>query len=260
MYWCNLRVAQSKGLQFYQTRSNAIILWNTLLAICSEKVEIRKSGEELYSTACQSPTSPHKIVLKPNLHCERQDTTSSDARTSFDSSSKHKENCDGGTYKESCRGEIDFQNPRIVPFDCSRARSHPQGSSPKNDSPVRDTLEQEALQADLKQNRAFNPFSEQSKEMIYCMRNMEYFQICEITHQKTMFQLYNILAERYCILHMRNMLMTFRQSSKTQQWPLRCSVDSQLHHQEGTVPWDTPQEHRGRESTMQSMSLDTLIR
>ena len=118
----------------------------------------------------------------------------------------------------------------------------------------------EALQADLKQNRAFNPFSERSKEMIYCMRNMEYFKICENTHQNTMFQLYDILAERYCILHMRNMLTTFRQSSKTQQWPLRCSVDSQLRHQEGTVPWDTPQEHRGRESTMQPMSLNTLIR
>ena len=34
---------------------------------------------------------------------------------------------------------------------------------------------------DLKQNRAFNPFSEQSKEMIYGMGNMEYFEICEIT-------------------------------------------------------------------------------
>ena len=30
VYWCNLRVAQSKGLQFNQTRSNAIIMYNTL--------------------------------------------------------------------------------------------------------------------------------------------------------------------------------------------------------------------------------------
>ena len=47
VYWCNSRVAQSKGLQFYQTRSNAIILHNTLLAVCIDKVVIRKSGEEL---------------------------------------------------------------------------------------------------------------------------------------------------------------------------------------------------------------------
>ena len=47
VYWCNLRVDQRKGLQFYQMRSNAIILYNTLPAMCIEKVVIRKSGEEL---------------------------------------------------------------------------------------------------------------------------------------------------------------------------------------------------------------------
>ena len=64
------------------------------------------------------------------------------------------------------------------------------------------------------------------------MGNMEYFEVCEIT-PNTMPQLYDALAKMYCILHMRNMLTTFRQSSKTQQWPLRCSVDSQLRHQKG---------------------------
>ena len=39
----------------------------------------------------------------------------------------------------------------------------------------------DALQADLMQNHAFNPFSEQSEEMISSMGNMEYFEICEIT-------------------------------------------------------------------------------
>ena len=62
-------------------------------------------------------------------------------------------------------------------------------------------------QADLQQNRAFNPFSEQSMEMIYFMGNMEYFDICDSQH--TMPKLYGILAERYCVLHMRNMLNTF---------------------------------------------------
>ena len=38
----------------------------------------------------------------------------------------------------------------------------------------------EALKADLRQNHAYNPFSEQSKE-IYNMGNMEYFEMCEIT-------------------------------------------------------------------------------
>ena len=37
VYWCNLKLAQKKGLQFYQTRSHAIVLYNTLPAICIEK-------------------------------------------------------------------------------------------------------------------------------------------------------------------------------------------------------------------------------
>ena len=58
--WCNLRVAQSKGLQFYQTRSNAIILHNTSPAMCIEKVVIRKSGEEFCSKTHQSFAVPQK--------------------------------------------------------------------------------------------------------------------------------------------------------------------------------------------------------
>ena len=46
-YWCNLKLAQRTGLQFYQTRSHAIALFNTLPAICIEKVVFMKAGEEL---------------------------------------------------------------------------------------------------------------------------------------------------------------------------------------------------------------------
>ena len=71
--------------------------------MCIEKVVVRKSGEELYSKMDQFLIAPQRIVLKPNLNYERQDTTSSDARTSFD----HSDN--GGTYREVCRGEVDFR-------------------------------------------------------------------------------------------------------------------------------------------------------
>ena len=71
-YWCNLKLAQRKGLQFYQTRSNAIIFYNTLTAICIEKVENMKSGEELYNKVYQSPRLPRRAALEPNLHHGRQ--------------------------------------------------------------------------------------------------------------------------------------------------------------------------------------------
>ena len=42
VYWCKVKLAQRKGLQFHQTRSHAIALFNTLSAICIEM----KTGED----------------------------------------------------------------------------------------------------------------------------------------------------------------------------------------------------------------------
>ena len=58
--WCNFKLAQRKGLQFYQSRSHAITLSSTLPAICIEKVVCMKTGEELYCKVFQSPTPPRE--------------------------------------------------------------------------------------------------------------------------------------------------------------------------------------------------------
>ena len=47
IFWCNLILAQRKGLQFYQTRSHAIALFRTLPAFCIEKVVYMKTGEDV---------------------------------------------------------------------------------------------------------------------------------------------------------------------------------------------------------------------
>ena len=74
VYWCKWKVAQKKELQFYQTRSNAIILYHTLSEICIKNVVYRKSREALCNRVFQSPTSPQKAVLKPNLSHGHQDS------------------------------------------------------------------------------------------------------------------------------------------------------------------------------------------
>ena len=51
VYWCNLKLAQRKGLEFYQTRSHAVTLSNTPPAICIEIVVYMKTGEHLYCKA-----------------------------------------------------------------------------------------------------------------------------------------------------------------------------------------------------------------
>ena len=44
---------------------------------------------------------------------------------------------------------------------------------------IENHLHRQALQADLQQNNAYNPFSEKSKKMIKDMDNVELFELCE---------------------------------------------------------------------------------
>ena len=59
-----MNLAFEKGLTFYQTRSNAIILQETLPAYCIPKVVRLKTGEVLYEKVSMSPRPPPKISLK----------------------------------------------------------------------------------------------------------------------------------------------------------------------------------------------------
>ena len=67
VFWCNLKLAQEKGLHFYQTRSDAVVLYNTLPPACVEKaVCTEKTTDELYQKGTlnsESATSCVKIEL-----------------------------------------------------------------------------------------------------------------------------------------------------------------------------------------------------
>ena len=71
--WCSWKVAQGEGLQFYQTRSNAIIFHNIFTCDMHRESGYMKSGEDLYNKVDQSPRSPQKAVRKPKLYHGRQD-------------------------------------------------------------------------------------------------------------------------------------------------------------------------------------------
>ena len=63
-HWVDINLAIQKGLKFYQTRSNAIILQGTHPAYCIPKVVRLKTGEVLYEKVCMSPQLPPKISLR----------------------------------------------------------------------------------------------------------------------------------------------------------------------------------------------------
>ena len=61
VYWVDFKLAQQKGCKFYQTRCNAIILYDTLPAYCVPKAIVMESGELIYEKECASPRPPPKI-------------------------------------------------------------------------------------------------------------------------------------------------------------------------------------------------------
>ena len=62
--WVDINLAITRGLQFYQTRSNAIILQETLPAYCIPKVVRMEIGEVIHEKVYMSPRPPPKISLK----------------------------------------------------------------------------------------------------------------------------------------------------------------------------------------------------
>ena len=64
VYWVDIQLAQRKGLKFYQTRCNAIILHDTLPAYCISNVVVMESGEVIYEKVYMSPRPPQRFPLK----------------------------------------------------------------------------------------------------------------------------------------------------------------------------------------------------
>ena len=64
VYWVDINLAIEKGLKFYHTRSNAIILQETLPAYCIPKVVRKETGEVIYEKVYMSLRPPPKISLK----------------------------------------------------------------------------------------------------------------------------------------------------------------------------------------------------
>ena len=76
-FWVDINLALRKGLTFYQTRSNAIIVQETLPAYCIPKVVVMETGEIIYEKVYMSPRPPPKISLK---HDWKRELGSEDAQ------------------------------------------------------------------------------------------------------------------------------------------------------------------------------------
>ena len=66
VYWVDIQLAQRKGLKFYQTTCNAIILYDTLPAYCISKVVVMESDEIENQKVYVSLRPPPTISYKEN--------------------------------------------------------------------------------------------------------------------------------------------------------------------------------------------------
>ena len=207
VYWVDIRLAQKKGFKLYQTRSNAIILYDTLPPYCIPKAIMMETGEIIFEKVYVSPRPPPKISLK---HDWKRELGSEVAGSSKDTqriqrepktqlsrtvrpvggqeSTKEIEKgilFDHEDIKHSTRTgrpvkvedlDIDFRVPGL---------SHAVVKEPEHlrvqelVKKIESHPHREALQADLQQNNGYNPFSNNSKAVIRELGNVELFELRE---------------------------------------------------------------------------------
>ena len=237
--WVGINLALKKGLKFYQTRSNAIILHETLPPYCIPKVVRMETGEVVFEKVFASPRPPPKISLK---HDWMKDLGSEVARqpegevarqaksfqpTQPNPNPNHKRTArpvvcsKGASRSQKLDTRFSRESKNVIyeeeeanhdrterPVVCSQSVG---SSSTFNEvhidfrisglphavvkqaeiSRVRELVKKieshphrQALQDDLQQNNAYNPFGEKSKKLIKDMGNVELFELFE-TDPKT---------------------------------------------------------------------------
>ena len=82
VFWCNVKLAQQRRLQFYQTRSNAVILYDTLLAEFSGKAICMKTKDQLHQR--EGVILRPRVALRAHSQCGSQDLLVQEARSSWE--------------------------------------------------------------------------------------------------------------------------------------------------------------------------------
>ena len=183
----DIKLSQKKGLKFYQTRSNAIILYNTLPACCIPKVVRMATVEIMYEKVYESPRMPPKISLRHDWMKELGSEVARQAEVSQPTRPSPNPNHDR-TGRPVVIGQPTGSSTPFNELDIDfRVSGLPHAVVKQADnSCVRELVKKienhshrQALQDDLQQNNAYNPFSEMSKKMINDMGNVELFELCE---------------------------------------------------------------------------------
>ena len=151
---------------------HAIVLCNTLPAVCLEKAVCMKTKEELYQNVRLTPRLP-RVVHKANSQCGQQDLRSQEGRSSWDPPSESK------SYRETWNNAVDYKNPGIPFSTVEQQDTNRQNKVKKLIEKFESHQHKESFLQDLSQTQKINKFSKESKDLIADMNNTEIFELCE---------------------------------------------------------------------------------
>ena len=187
VYWIDVKLAQKKGLKFYQTRSNATILYIILPAYCIPKVVRMENGEIIYEKVFESRRLLPKISLRHDWMKELGSEVARQADVNQPTQPNPNPDHDRtvrpfvigqpiGSSTPFDEVDIDFRVSGLPHAVVKQAENFRVRELVKR---IENHPHRQALQADLQQNNAYNPFSEKSKKMIKDMCNVELLELCE---------------------------------------------------------------------------------
>ena len=236
VYWDSIQLAQRIGLKFYQSRSNATILYDTLPAFCISKVIVMKSEEIIYQKEYVSPRPPPKIIYKENW---MYDLDSDIAGSSKDTqriqpkpkiqlsrtgrpvcghestkrcvlAPKHVEEYQTGTGRpvlvhQKEEHEIDFRIPGLAHAVVKEAEHLRVQELVKR---IENLPHREALNADLQQNNVYSPFSKNLKAMSVNRVMWSYSSCAELFQMHNVLTVFFIGIKELCIVLADNAWLT----------------------------------------------------
>ena len=163
--WCILKLAQQRGLQFSQTRPNAVILHDTLPAEFIQKAICMKTKDQLYQK--ESVILRPRVVLKANSQSGSQDLLVQEARSSWESEQD----------VESC-GETRSSTAdcRVLGISISTVKlqdAQRQNNVTRNNEMFEKQQHKDHFLEDMSEKQEINKFSEESQQLLEDMNQTE---------------------------------------------------------------------------------------
>ena len=144
---------------FYQTRSHAIVLNDTLPAVCIEKVVCMKTKDELYQKVRLTPRVP-RVVLKSN------------SRISYDQPSGSESPWETGS------NTVDYRILGVPLLAVEQQDTHRKDKVKKLIEKFENTRTKNPSFR-TSSRRRINEFGKESQDLIADMNNTEIFELCE---------------------------------------------------------------------------------